>query len=77
MSDQYAPDGVISCGERLVRKGGKLFFGGYIVQGEQLIPWIGKYVFVSVGCYFFLDVDISDANDYTKHICKLPVHTKK
>lgn len=75
--DQYALDGIIACGERVVRKGGKVFFGGYTATHPALIPWVGKMVFVHVECYYFQNVNISDAEDYCRRICTAPVEHRK
>jgi hypothetical protein len=75
--DIYCADGIISHGERLVRKGGRISFGGYDVQDDKLLPWVGEWVFVTVDDYWFQAVCISDAKTYTDQICVSPVKVKK
>lgn len=75
--DSYCSDGIISHGERIVKKGGKVLFGGHIAYHEKLIELVGQKVFVSVECYWFLNVIIADSDDYTKIICIAPVEVRK
>lgn len=42
--DTRAPDGAIAEGERYVRKGGRVKFGGRWWQSDDLLPFVGKPV---------------------------------
>jgi len=52
ISDSHAPDGMMASGWRLVRTGGRIKAFGGMFQHEDLIPFIGKRVFVDGSDYW-------------------------
>lgn len=62
--DRFAPDGVICYGNRLVRKGGVVLFGGRRWKHEKLKDMVGFYVACAPDDYFFTCINIDFMNCY-------------
>jgi len=76
-NDVLAPDGVSEYGWRMVRKGGVVKFVNSDWQHDSLIPYIGQYVTVKVGCVHCVDVDVFKeypCGCYNQnHICNIKI----
>ncbi len=58
MRDVKAPDGVIYYGDRLVRKGGKVKFGGGWYQHPRLEKYVGQTIGVRKQDYWFTAIEL-------------------
>ena len=56
--DGRAPDGLVSYGDRLVRKGGLIKFAGADWQDDRLLPFVGQTLGVRAEGYWVTGITI-------------------
>lgn len=56
--DSFAPDGIIACGWRYVKKDGRVKIGGFYFKDAKLNTIIGEYVHVQFNDYWQTEVSI-------------------
>ncbi len=56
--DILAPDGIVYCGDRLIRAKGKLKYAGNWWQDDRLLPFVGHYLGVRTEGYWMTEITI-------------------
>ncbi|GBG14604.1 uncharacterized protein NMK_2203 [Novimethylophilus kurashikiensis] len=56
--DAYCADGVIASGNRIIKAGGVIHFGGTRWQDDALVPLVGKLVGVCMGDVYCTDIEV-------------------
>lgn len=69
--DQFCADGVICYGNRIVKKGNRVKFGGFWWQDDGLAPYLGYYVTIRPDDYYFTAIEVFDIDRPMNLICKI------
>lgn len=82
-ADRRAPDGVVSMGRRIVRKNGVVRFASDKFRHDNLVPFVGQYIFVEAEDYWIMHphafkTSAGFADGKANHICDLdPVEERR
>lgn len=74
--DGRALDGLVSDGERLVRKGGRVKFAGAWWQHDLLVPYVGRYVYLDNIDYWRVESCSASTVEPYRNICTLRYNAK-